>query len=222
MSFAADLLPTWLNLLLGIAMLVTLGLAIRFADWPAITSVPARLHLLFGCSGFCLLLWLLSADLDGAVRIHLLGMTAITLILGLRFALLSGSAALLALLWLIDRPMISLPGAWLCTVAVPAVSSRVVVSQLARIRRQNLFMYTLGGGFAGGMLATLATACTALLLLWLAGQQSLLEQGLANWPLVTLVIFPEGFINGMLLTAVCVYHPGIVKTFDDRTYIDEA
>jgi uncharacterized membrane protein len=141
---------------------------------------------------------------------------------GLRFALLCGCGALLLLLWLTGEPLKAYPGAWFCTVAVPAVTSRILVSQLARIRRQNLFMYTLGGGFAGGMLATVATAVAALVLLWLAGHQPLLARALANWPLITLMIFPEGFINGMLLTAVCVYHPGIVKTFDDKTYIDEA
>lgn len=222
MTFTAGLLPAWLSLLLGVAMLVSVALAARFADWSAITSVPARLHLLFANIGFCLLLWLLSIDISGAIRIHLLGMTAVTLVLGLRFALLCGSAALLMLLLLTGEPLAALPGAWFCSVAVPAVTSRLLIHRLARIQRQNLFMYTLGGGFAGGMLATIAAATAGLLLLWLAGQQSLLDRGFANWPLITLMIFPEGFINGMLLTALCVYHPGIVRTFDDRAYIDEA
>ena len=69
---AAVLIPDWLNLLLAAIMLIALSLAARFADWRAIVEVPARLHLLFASTGFCLLLWFMRIELGGAVEIHLL------------------------------------------------------------------------------------------------------------------------------------------------------
>jgi uncharacterized membrane protein len=222
MTFNAAILPPWLTLLLGLAMLLTLGVALRFADWRALRAVPARLHLILGAVVFCLGLWLLGADVADTVRIHLLGMTAVTLVLGWCFAMQSGTVALLLLLLLNGQPLATLPAAWLCSVAVPATISRLLVIRLARIRRKNLFMYTLGGGFAGGMLATLAAGLSALAVLWLSDQQSLVAGALENWPFISLILFPEGFINGMLLTAICVFHPGAVKTFDDRVYIDQS
>ena len=71
------------------------------------------------------------------------------------------------------------------------------------------------------MLATLSAAATAMVVLGLAGQGAVIARGFENWPFITLLLFPEGFINGMLLTAVCVFYPDAVKTFDDRSYIDE-
>ena len=221
MTFSADLLPGWLNLALGSFMLALLAVAVRLADWRALLAVPSRLHLIFGALGFCLGLWMLGVDVAGVLRVHLLGMTAVTLMLGWCFALQCGSAALVLLLWVTGDGIGALPAAWLCTVAVPASVSRLLVSRLARIERQNLFMYTLGGGFGGGMVAALCAILAALPILWLAGQESLLARGLENWPAVSLLLFPEGFINGMLLTAACVFYPQAVKTFDEKVYIDK-
>jgi len=33
-----------------------------------------------------------------------------------------------------------------------------------------------------------------------------------------LLLFPEGFINGMVITALTVFYPDLVKTFDDEHY----
>ena len=220
MSFAAGLLPTWLNLASGIMMLAILVIALLMADWGALRAVPARLHLVCGATLFCLALWSLDIDIEGFMRVHLLGMTAITLILGWCFALQCGTAALLLLHLSAGEPLVTLPAAWLCSVAVPATTSLLLVRRLARIRRQNLFMYTLGGGFAGGMLSVLTAALAVMVLLALAGQAGMVSAALADWPLITLVLFPEGFINGMLLTAICVFYPGAVKTFDENRYLD--
>jgi uncharacterized membrane protein len=44
---------------------------------------------------------------------------------------------------------------------------------------------------------------------------------LDNWPLVSLVLFPEGFINGMIITTLTVFYPQVVKTFDDKHYLGD-
>jgi uncharacterized membrane protein len=56
-------------------------------------------------------------------------------------------------------------------------------------------------------------------LLWISGQQEWFEQAIANWPMIFLLLFPEGFINGMLVTTLTVFYPDLVKTFDDRHYL---
>jgi len=220
MSFDAGVIPDWLNLALGTTMLVGLATAFSQAQWRALRAVPARLHLLGAATAFCLVLWMMSVDVGDTLRMHLLGMTGVTLVLGWCFAVQCGSVALLLTLPLAGESLAAYPAAWLLTVAIPATVSRLLVTRLARLRQQNLFVYTLGGGFAGAMLAVLAVAMATLALLWLAGERQLLATGLENWPMLALILFPEGFINGMLVTAICVYHPEVVKTFDDRRYID--
>ena len=48
MFIAAELIPSWLSLGSWMVLLVTCGLAARFADWQALWRVSTRHHLLFG------------------------------------------------------------------------------------------------------------------------------------------------------------------------------
>ena len=44
---------------------------------------------------------------------------------------------------------------------------------------------------------------------------------LEAWPLITLIAFPEGFINGMLVTTLTVFYPQTMRTFDESYYLDD-
>ncbi len=218
MTLSAQLIPAYLSLPLAVLMALTCAACLWSANWRAVRQVPSRGHLLFGGAIACLALWLISFTVIDGVRVHFLGVTALTLVVGWRFAILAGSAAVVAHTLAIGQPMISLPVAWLLTVAVPATVSRWLVYQLRATRAQNLFIYMLGAGFGGGALSSLAVTITAVGLLWLAGQAQLVTLALQNWPAALLVLFPEGFINGMIITAFTVYYPDLLKTFDDEHY----
>ena len=218
MNLSAQLIPAYLSLPLAVLMALTCAACLWSANWRAVRQVPSRGHLLFGGAIACLALWLISFTVIDGVRVHFLGVTALTLVVGWRFAILAGSAAVVAHTLAIGQPMISLPVAWLLTVAVPATVSRWLVYQLRATRAHNLFIYMLGAGFGGGALSSLAVTTTAVGLLWLAGQAQLVTLALQNWPAALLVLFPEGFINGMIITAFTVYYPDLLKTFDDEHY----
>ncbi len=214
-----EILPTGLLVILSLLTLLGLGVALRHAPWAALAAVPSRLHLVLGASLGCTCLWLLSVDLGGSVRVHLLAMTSMTLLLGWCLAVLAGGLALLLQVLLLGEPLLALPAGWVLGVVLPASLSSWLVARLPR--QQNLFVYTLGGGFFGGMLSALAVAAATLLTLWLAGEAELARRGLEVWPMLALLLFPEGFINGMLVTAACVFFPGAVKTFDEHLYFGE-
>lgn len=221
MSIAATLIPFWMSAVLWIVLLATCGLAVRYADWRALRQAPTRYHLLFGGILFCLLLWLMSVRVIEGLWFHFLGATTLTLILGWRFAIIAGSVAALIYTMLIGESLAAVAPAWLLTIAIPVTVSRWLVHILHRLKSHNLFIYMLGAGFGGGMLSVLASAIVALALLWLMGQHSWVAEFLANWPLITLVLFPEGFINGMIVTALTVFYPSLVKTFDDDYYLSD-
>lgn len=221
MTIAAELIPHWLSVGLWLLLLVTLLLAVRMADWTAMRAVSARYHLLFGGTLFCLILWLLSVRVIPGLWLHFLGMTTLTMILGWRFAMIGGSIAIVLHTLLIGQGLVAVSPAWLLTVAVPATVSRLLVHRLRNFRSRNLFVYLLGAGFGGGLLSVLLVAVTALPVLWLIGQHGWASQALANWPLILLMMFPEGFINGMVVTTLTVFYPGMVKTFDDNYYLGD-
>lgn len=221
MFISADLIPTWLALASSLLMLGCCLGCVLLAPWAMVLAVPARLHLILGGSALCLLLWLMSVRVIDQLWLHLLGVTALVMMLGLRFALLGGAMATLLYTCLIGETLRAAPLAWSLTVLVPALVSRAVLQGIARLRSNNLFLYLLGAGFGGGMLAMLAMTLATLPVLWLLDQRQWLRAALENWPMITLVLFPEGFINGMIITTLSVFYPQLVKTFDDKHYLGE-
>lgn len=221
MILAAELIPTWLNVAALVLMLVCLAGALLSAHWRALISVPSRQHVLFGGVLCLLLLWLLTVQVADGVWVHILGITSMTLIVGWRFTLIGGTVVLLAHLWWVGQSYLAIPVAFLFSILVPASITRVLVYLLRRYAMANLFVYMLGAGFGGGLLSILAMALLALPVFWLAGQGAWVTGAFDNWPLIFLMLFPEGFINGMLVTALTVFYPDVVKTFDDDYYLNQ-
>jgi uncharacterized membrane protein len=88
-----------------------------------------------------------------------------------------------------------------------------------KLRIQNLFVYILGGGFFGSMLTVILTGVVALMTLWVSGS-SLQFPVFDNVYLFAMLTFPEGFINGAIITALTIVRPDLVKTYDDKFYLD--
>lgn len=221
MFLASELVPPWLVLCSSLAMLVACSLCARYAPWQEVRQVPSRQHLLWGGTCACVVIWLMSVHIIANLWLHFLGVTALVTLVGLRFALLVGAIATLVYALLIEQSVAGVPVAWLATVAAPAVASRLLVHQVRRLRSNNLFLYLLGAGFGGGMLAMLAAVVTGMLLLLLCDQQAWVADAMKNWPLLLLILFPEGFINGMTVTTLTVFYPQLVKTFDEDHYLGD-
>lgn len=221
MVIAAHLIPLWLNLFAGIAMLACVSAAAATANWSALRAASARQHVLLGGLLALLLLWLMTFRVIEDVRIHLLGVTTLTLIVGWRFSVLGATPVLFAYLWWEQIPLGAAPLAWLFTVLVPATTTRLLAHLLRRHGLRNLFVYMLGAGFGGGLLSVLVLGVLALPTFHLMGQTAWIESALENWVFVVLLMFPEGFVNGMLVTAFTVFYPDVVKTFDEAYYLDD-
>jgi len=217
----ANLLSDWI--LVGAAVLLALALlqALRRAQWRALLVAPERTHLVAGGAVACLLLWLLNIHLVDGVTLHFLGITTLTLVVGWSFCLLSATAVLTGFyaIFGLDWPAFGVSA--VLTVLVPASLTRLLAQLIYRPRLRHPFVYILGAGFAGGGLAVLAVALAVLALLLLAGQRDWVDGVLQWWPLVFLLMFSEGFLNGMCISALAVFYPDAVKTFDDRFYLDD-
>ena len=217
---AALIPPTLTWWCLALAVLVLLPTA-RFAQWQAMASIPLRQHLLLASLVFLVVLWLISVRVFDGLWLHFMGITTVTLLVGWRFTVLLGAVASCGYALLIDQPITAAAPAWLVTVLIPASLSRLLVFWLRRRPQSNLFIYLLGAGFGGGALSALGLAAGGLLLLELSGDHSRVMAALENWPLMTLIMFPEGFINGMVLSVIVVLNPEAVKTFDSDKYMGE-
>ncbi len=194
--------------------------ALRRANWRALANEPKRLHLVGGGAVACLLLWLMNIHLVDGVVLHFLGVTTLTLVVGWSLTILAASIALTGFIALQGLDWTSL-GLSLClSIVIPASLTRMLVRALYRPTLRHPFVYILGAGFAGGGLVVLTLSLIAVVLFWIAGLDAYVASAAEWWPLIFLVMFSEGFLNGMCVSALAVFHPDWVKTYDDRFYLD--
>jgi uncharacterized membrane protein len=189
-------------------------------DYQGFMRQPLRQHLFFGASIAVMLLWLIRAGVTPGFGIHLLGITALTLLLGWRLAMTGAVLALVGMAVIGVEEWITLGLAGVLLVAVPVAVTQTVWRLIDRFLPANLFIYILGCGFFGAAIATATTRLTVGGLL--------LATGTADWPLISeqylpvalLTLFPEGFINGMVIAAFAAYRPDWLATLDMRRYLD--
>jgi uncharacterized membrane protein len=189
------------------------------APWLELFSDLRRQHLLFGTVVALFLLWLLRRDFASGLSYHLIGMTAVTLLLDWPLAIVAGFVAQLGMLLLgrQDWAAMGINGALL--VLIPVAVTELCALRVERMQPRNLFVYIFFCGFF--------PAALAALLCVLAGLAILSIDGLFPMPpwlgdfigYLWLVIFPEAFINGMLVTALVVFCPDWLETFNRSRYL---
>lgn len=219
MIFAPDLFPLWLIIAASLIALFGLLAAIVKAPWALIINNTERQHLVFGSSILLGLFWLLRVEALEILTFHPLVMTAITLMIGWHFAMLAGAIAQLVLLIVGLDHWEMLGVNFLVTVMIPATVSYGVVKFSQRIQLKNLFVFLLGVGFLGAALCSIAVACTTIMLLLLAGYDLSISEIAHDAPILLLLMFPEAFLNGTIVTAITVFKPHLMKTFNEEFYL---
>lgn len=222
MIFAPDFFPLWLLLLTSSIAAFGFLAAIIKAPWHLIANNSERQHLVFGASILLGLFWLLRVDALEILIFHPLVMTAVTLMIGWHFAMLAGAIAQLVLLIAGFDHWSTFGVNYLLTAMIPASLSYGIVQLCQRMPLKNLFVFLLGAGFLGGALCSVAVAVASLILLLLAGYDLSIKEIANDAPLLFILMFPEGFINGTIVTAVTVFKPHLMKTFNEDFYLDDS
>lgn len=215
MHFHHALFSSYLHVAASVVALVCLLVAICTAPWRMVLAVPIRQHLLFGSICLLSLLWSMSITLDSGLTIHPMMMATAVLLLGASLAVAAGCLAALTMSLLGITDLASLGVDILSTVVVPALIVGLILRLSQRIRVARVFAYTLGAGFVGGMVSVFAAAVLTVLLLTASEQPELARAAIENAALLPLLMFPEGFINGTIVTALVVFHPEWVRTFSE-------
>ncbi len=206
-----------------IAALLCLTLALLWSGWRApwrqLLSAPARQHAFALTVLGLALMWQLKVVVEAQFVLHPLLMMWVVVVFGPPLALWAGTLAfvLSALLngelgWWSSVPLLT-------TVLVPVVTGALVLQLIDCLRWRNLFVFMLGGGFFGAMVTVQAMALVQWLYIFLLGPEPLLVIASDYYYLTLLMMFPEGFINGAIVTTLTVLAPDLVKTFNDREYL---
>ena len=216
---AAELLSPasqWAGWLLYLPVLLW---AVWRAPWLELFSDLRRQHLLFGTVFALFLLWLVRRDFDSGLSYHFIGMTAVTLLLDWPLAILAGVAAQLGMLALGNQDLAALGLNGVLLVLVPVLVTELCALRVERAQPRNLFVYIFFCGFFPAALAVLASTLLGLGVLWVDGIFPM-PHWLGDFAgYLWLVIFPEAFINGMVITGLVVFYPDWLETFNRTRYL---
>ncbi|MBR9912043.1 MAG: hypothetical protein GYB33_17015 [Gammaproteobacteria bacterium] len=201
--------------------LPVLLLCVLKAPWRQLWARGERLNLWLAAIVALALFWQLQVSVRGLLGLHPLLLMALTMVFGAALAILAATLALLAGCWFFSGAWLALPPQCLLNIILPAGAAVCVLWAIDRVPQRNLFVYMLGGGFFGAMLTVQVMALASLAYVWLLGPGPLLVQVVDYYYLTLLMMFPEGFINGAVITVLTVLKPELVKTYDDRAYLDQ-
>lgn len=216
---AVDLLSPscqWLGLSLYVLVLL---FAVSRAPWLELLSDLRRQHLLFGTVLALFLLWLVRRDFASGLSFHFLGMTTVTLLLDWPLALLGGCMAQLGLLALGRQELAALGVNGVLLVVIPVLVTEFCAIRVERAQPANLFVYIFFSGFFPAALSALSCLLAGLGVLY-ASERFVWPPWLEDFiGYLWLVMFPEAFINGTVITALVVFAPDWLETFNRTRYL---
>lgn len=219
MEFSGQLISDAGRWWAGLCYVATLLLALKIADWRRLLN-REQWHLFLGSSVALALLWSVRADVYPELSFHLLGVTALTLMLGWAFAIICSSLALAIVTlnagvgW--EAFFVN---AFILGILPISLSQFLLVIVFSYLPR-NFFVYVLVNAFlAGGVVASIC-GYLAVALLVVNGVYDLSQLQESLIPFFPLMFLPEAFLNGWIITILVLYKPKWVLSFSDRLYID--
>lgn len=193
--------------------------AVWRSPWVELFTDRRRQHLLFGTIFALFALWLVRRDFDTGVSYHFIGMTAVTLLLDWPLAIVGGLLAQIGLVALGRQDLAAMGVNGLLLIGLPVLVTEVVAIVVERAQPRNLFVYIFCSGFFAAALAALLCLLASLGVLWLDGL-FVMPEWLSDFiGYLWLIIFPEAFINGMVITALVVFCPEWLETFNRTRYL---
>ena len=216
---AAELLSTQ-TLVIGWLLYVPAVLwAVCRAPWVELFADTRRQHLLFGTVFSLFLLWLVRRDFDTGVSYHFIGLTVVTLLLDWPLAIVGALIAQVGLVLLGRQDVAAMGVNGVLLIALPIAVTECCARMVERAQPRNPFVYIFCSGFFAAALAALLCLLVGLGVLWLDGLFVMPEWLEDFIGYLWLIIFPEAFINGMLVTALVVFCPEWLETFNRTRYL---
>jgi uncharacterized membrane protein len=196
--------------------------AVRTAPWKRLAD-NSQMHVWMGTIVVLAVVWSLKAGAKPGLHLHLLGVTAFTLMFGRQLAMIGLTFVLAAVTF--NAGLKGIEG-WqvfalnaLALIVVPVFVAHLVLRGVERYLPPNIFVYFFVAAFFGGALAAVASGLFSGLLFWGAGIYSL-DLLMSDYLIFYILLgFAEAWLNGAAITLMVVYYPRWVGSFDDRRYL---
>lgn len=210
--------PTFSFFLVSTIGLATLIYAIATYSWSSLAEQRPAQHALAISVLVLTGLWSLRAGVSFGLHFHILGVTAITLMMGWRLAFITTAVVLLIMAILGVMPWYNFAVSFAFAGLIPIAAVMLVHNLVARHMRHNPFVYIFASAFFNAGLAQgLYIAVLAGWYWWddIYDTHQVWYNYLRYLPLM---MFPEGIITGMFISGMVVYNPRWLSTFDEDSY----
>lgn len=189
------------------------------APWVELFTDSRRQHLLFGTVFALFVLWLVRRDFDTGVSYHIIGMTAVTLLLDWPLAIVGGLVAQVGLVLLGRQDLAAMGVNGALLILLPVLVTEGCAILVERAQPRNPFVYIFCSGFLAAGLSALLCLLVGLGLLWFDERFAMPEWLEDFVGYLWLIIFPEAFINGMVISSLVVFCPEWLETFNRTRYL---
>lgn len=218
MDFNSDVLPEPIIWVSSVSFALVLYKAVVTAPWLRL-RINTQLHVVLGGCVSVLLLWTIRAGVLPGLSYHLLGATALTLMLGWQLAFLGLTLVVILSTFNGFGDWGAVPTNVIVMIGIPiAITQGLLVLAQARLPC-NILVYVFVNAFLAAAVGMMAVGLTTAMLLLLSGVYDL--EVLVDGYLVYLPLFcfPEANINGMLIVLLAVYRPQWVVSFEEKRYL---
>lgn len=212
-------IPDYLNLIINIIILLIIIKNLIQLPWKILAQNPFTYHLFFISTIAITLLWLMRIGMERGLLLHLSGITALTLIMGKRLALIAGSLAYLLLILLNKELLISAGINILLLVLLPIKISYWFYRLLEKKLPKNPFVFVLGAGFFGGMISLVSKMIITAMMFYFFN----IYQFEIIWKkylmFMPIIIYPEGFLNGLAIAVMVAFYHDKLSCFNPDYYL---
>ena len=201
--------------------------AVRAAEWSRFKN-SKDVSILLNSSVIVFFFWLMNTGFQDSQllvgpTLHLLGATLMTMMFGWAFAILALSIVLIAFTFIsaasFTNSLFTLPWDALATCVLPVLISYRLFQFVDTRLPNNFFIYIFVCAFFGAALSIASVVLVTTGLHYLSGAYSLEKLTYNYLPYGLILMFPEAFLTGMMMSIFVVYRPQWVSTFDDRRYL---
>ena len=214
MFVPAELIPQSVSWTAWLLWVFALSAAAISAPWHAM-RLPQRQHLFFASLLGLMLLWRLEAGVAPGLGFHFLAVTTLVLMFGWSLAVIGASLIEIAVLWGVESGIEALAPNVLIIVLLPATVTALVYRLVMRYLPHEPFVYMFVCAFFGGVLAAISTVFLRVGILAIGDTYSYARMATEYLPFLPLYAFPEGVINGMIVTVMVVVRPEWLRTFHE-------
>lgn len=218
MNYPYGLLPDSWHWIAAVLYVLVLVPTLLTTPWKRFQR-PETVHVFLGSCVGLLLMWHITTTQFPGLNYHYIGATLLTLMFGWQLALLAFSLVFLGMMLNGTSDWQSLPMNILVMGLIPIMVSQVIYRLVDGKLPNHFFIYVFLNAFFGAGIALVAMIGVASGILILGEVYSFAQLAHDYYPFIPLMVFPEGFITGMLISIMVAMAPTWVSTFDDLRYL---